>query len=51
MINERERPADDAGEQADGTIDAVAAALEVAKTAELESLELWVCIMGIRRVN
>lgn len=42
MVEEDEGPADDAGQEADGAVDALAAALEVAETAALESFEVGV---------
>ncbi len=39
MIEENERLSDDAGEESDRTVDAGAAALEVAETAHLEGAE------------
>lgn len=38
MVDEYERLADDTGEETNGTVDAVAAALEVAEAAKLEGL-------------
>ena len=44
MVDEDERLADDAGEKADGTVDAGAAELEVGETAELEAAEGGICV-------
>lgn len=43
MVEQNERLADDAGEEAHRAVDAVAAALEVAEAAELERLQVRVC--------
>ena len=42
MVEEDEGSTDDAGEEADGAVDALAAELEVAEAAELEGAELGV---------
>jgi hypothetical protein len=42
--HERQRLPDDAGQQADGPVDALPAKLEVAEAAALQSTQLWVYI-------
>lgn len=42
MIKEHERLADDTGEETNGSIDALTAALEIAEAAELEGFELGI---------
>lgn len=44
MVKEDEGLADDSGEEADGTVDTLAALLKVAEAAELEGFELGVYI-------
>ena len=51
MINEHERLADDACEEAHRAVDTVAAALKVAEAAELESFELGIYVTKLRRAN
>lgn len=49
MVEEDEGAADDAGEEADGPVDALAALLEVAEAAQLEGFELGVWMKREKR--